>query len=469
MNRASIVWSCYAPLVALGLAVPPLAAGEGDLTPKAIAEFRAAVRMDGQTKALHNAVTNNDIDQLSLNRGILQQHNNLFTHKIKTKGVTNQNASGRCWLFACLNVLRPDIIEKRKLDGFEFSENYLAFWDKMEKANCFLEDMIELTDRDPLDREVQTILTQALDDGGWWEFAVALIKKYGVVPKDAMPETHSSGNTGVMNAVIRGQLKIEALKLRALKRQGKSLADLRAAKEKALAEVYRMLVLALGEPPVEFRWRFEDKDAKLSELRSYTPQSFFKEWTGGVDLDQYALLASNPGQEYEKLFRIARCRNVQGCTETQYVNVRPETLKELAAKSVLDNHPVWFAADVGKDQDRQRGIMAVDLYDRASIFGTKDRITKADRLLYREGGANHAMVLVGIDVQSGKPQKWLVENSWGKDKGHEGHWTLYDDWFDEHVYYIVVKKAYLPPKVLAALGQPPVVLPPWHPMAQASD
>ncbi|MGO9110191.1 MAG: aminopeptidase C [Thermoguttaceae bacterium] len=471
MKNLSFRNLAWAAASLLGLLVIPIVAvgDDGSLSPQEVATLQSSFRMDDHTRAMYNAITSIDISQLTLNRDIVRKHNDLFSDKIKTSSVTNQSASGRCWLFAGLNVLRPELVVKHKLGKFELSQSYLAFWDKMEKANCFLEDVIDLADRDTLDRDVQVVLTRAGVDDGWWEYVPALIKKYGVVPQEIMPETHSSSNTAQMNGVLRRKLKVEAVRLRQLKQESKSLAELRAEKARVLAEIYRLLVINLGEPPANFSWRFEDKDSKLSPMKIYTPQSFWREWVGEINFNDYVQLANVPGQDDGKLYQISHSRNIQGAPDVQYLNVKSDVLKAAALKSVLDKQPVWFAADVGKDQDTPRGIMEVGVHDFASIFGDSGKLTKAQNWSYYEGGPTHAMVLMGVDLQENKPVKWLVENSWGKEKGHEGYWSLYDNWFDEHLYMIVVKKAYVPKEILKLYGQMPIVLPRWHPMAQLSD
>jgi len=453
----------------IGLSAVPAIAADGSLSTQELAAVRSSFQMDDHTRAMYNAITNIDISQLTLNRDIVRKHNDLFSNKIKTSTVTNQAASGRCWLFAALNVLRPDLVVKHKLGKFELSQCYLAFWDKMEKANCFLEDIIDLADRDTLDRDMQVVLTRAGVDDGWWEYVPALIKKYGVVPQEIMPETRSSSNTAQMNRVLRNKLKVDAVRLRQFKGDGKSLADLRAEKAKMLAEIYRILVINLGEPPTEFSWRFEDKESKLSPIKTYTPQSFWKEWVGEINFDDYVQLGNVPGQDYGKLFELSHSRNIQESPDVQYLNLPIDVLKAAALKSVLDKQPVWFSADVGKDQDGARGIMAVGVHDDAPIFGAAAKLTKAQRWSHYEGNPTHAMVLMGVDLQKDKPVKWLVENSWGKERGHEGYWSLYDNWFDEHLYTLVVKKAYVPKEILKLYQQIPIVLPRWHPMAQLSD
>jgi bleomycin hydrolase len=412
---------------------------------------------------MYNAITNNDINDLALNRDILHRHNDVFSHKIKAKGVTDQRSSGRCWLFAGLNIMRPAVIEKYKLSSFEFSQNYLAFWDKMEKANCFLEQMIEFRDRDPLDREMEILLRSPFPDGGWWQYVVDLIEKYGVVPKEVMPETRSSENTRMMNRLISLKLRSEAVRLRNMNEEGKSVDELRAEKGRVLGEVYRMLVMNLGEPPTEFPWRFEDRDSVVSETRVYTPRQFFEEFVG-IDLNEYVNIFNDPTKDYGKRYRIALSRNMYDRDDISYANVPIDVLSEAAMRSVLDDEPVWFSCDVGKDQSRKHGIMAIGIFDYASIYDIDMPMTKAERALFRQSAPNHAMVFVGVDVKDDEPVKWLVENSWGTDDGGEGYWTLYDSWFDNHVYNVIVKKEYVPEEVLDIYAQDPIVLPPWDPM-----
>lgn len=438
-------------------------AGEGALSPELINNIQKSFKMDSQSRAIYNAVTNNDIDELALNRDLVRNHNDLFSHKIKTKGITNQKSSGRCWLFAGLNLMRPIVIQKHKLGEFEFSQNYLAFWDKMEKANCFLENMIELHDRDLLDREMEILLRDPIPDGGWWEYVVDLIKKYGAVPKEIMPETNSSEKTDMMNALIGRKLRMDAVKIREMASSGNSIESIRAEKEKMLEEIYRMLVVNLGEPPSEFTWRYEDKDSTVAASKTYTPKSFFDDFVN-INLDEYVSIFNDQAKELGKHYQIRLSRNIYDGRDIDYITVESGLLKEMAGKSVLADEPIWFACDVGKDQDGKRGIMATNIYDYGSIYQTDLDMTKDQRTLYRESTPNHAMVFIGVDIKDNKPIKWLVENSWGTDRGDGGYWTLYDSWFDNHVYEIIVKKRFVPENVLKMFDQPVIIVPPWDPM-----
>ncbi len=227
-------------------------------------------------------------------------------------------------------------------------------------------------------------------------------------------------------------------------------------------------MISYGQPPAEFAYRYVDKDKKVSELKKYTPQTFYKAWVG-VDLSQYVQICDDPTQPYGKHYRMRRVRNVVGSPDVHYVNLPIDSLKSMVAKSVIDDQPILFSADALKDMDRDNGIMQVGLYDYSKIFGVDLTLGKADRLKTRDGAPNHAMIFIGVNIQDNKPSKWLVENSWGKEHGKGGLWTMYDRWFDEHVYSIIVKKAYVPNGVLKMFQEESVELPPWAPMNSLFD
>jgi len=439
--------------------------GEGGLSADNIESFRTALDIDARGRVVFNAVTNNDINKLALNRELINQHNDHFNHKLDVGGITDQKSSGRCWLFASLNVLRPIVMKKHDLKDFEFSQNYLAFWDKLEKANCFLEYMIVFRDRDPLDRELQLYLESPFGDGGYWSYAQALIAKYGAVPKEIMPETNSSGKTGTMNRVISRRLRQGAAVLRRMHSEGQSVTALRGEKEKILGEIYGMLAVNLGEPPTEFRWRYEASDSTISTEKRYTPQSFYKEFVG-VDLAEYVTIFNNPLKPYEKHYSCALSRDMYDGEDFHYVNMEMSVLKELALKALLAGEVVTFSCDVGKDQDRKRGIMAMEIFDYGALFDSDLDMTKEDRARYFESSSNHMMALIGVDTADGRAVKWLVENSWGDDDGAKGYWTMYDDWFDMYVYDVVIRREHVPERILKVFEEEPVILPAWDPMSR---
>jgi len=436
---------------------------DGGLTPDVIQDVRQSFKMEASARALMNALTNNDIKKLALNRQMYVAHDNLFNHKIKTKGMTNQKKSGRCWLFAGLNTMRPKVIEKYKLKEFEFSQSYLFFWDKFEKANTFLEFIIETRDHDPLDRELQIILKSPFPDGGLWIYVVELIEKYGVVPKSAMPESEQTSNTGMMDRLISRKLRQDAAVLRELSENGATVSELRARKVKMLKEIYRMLILHFGVPPKEFRWRYETKDSVVSEIKTHTPKSFFEEVVD-VNLRDYVPIYNHPVRPYNKLYQMRLARNIYNRPDNTIINLDTQQMREFALKQLLDNQPVYFACDVSKEDSYEHGIMAPKIYDYEALYGVDFSMSKADKFRYLESHSTHAMVFVGVDTLEGEATKWLVENSWGDEKGDKGYWTMYDEWFDEYVYKVIINKKYLPKRVLDILETEPIVLPPWDPM-----
>lgn len=485
-------------VLAIASCLPVARAADGGLTPDLLDSLRQSYKRD---EVRFNALAANPINSLALNRSVVDAHNTHFSHRIKSKGITDQHSSGRCWLFAGLNTLRPAIIAKLDLDGFEFSESYLQFWDKLEKSNLYLEYMIELRDADPLDREWESVQKWTLGDGGWWQYVVALVGKYGVVPKEAMPATTASDNTDTLNNILERKLHVDGAKLRELHRTGADVKALRAYKQQAMVEVYRILAQTLGEPPQEFTWRptkkkkDDDKKAKsappkdgakkadakaaaktkepaldidLTPAKKYTPQSFYREMVGTA-LEDYVSLYYDPLNPMLKHYSFARSRNFADKADVDFVNISLDAMKQIAMKSVMANEPVWFGADVGKDQNKTLGIMANNLYNYGPIFDVNLHLDRAQRILFRDGGANHAMVFMGVDVVDNKPAKWLVENSWGADKGDKGTWTLYNNWFDEHVYMVIVNKRHVPADMLKVFTEPVTVLPPWYPGASGAN
>ena len=455
----------FLTLIFIGLFSGILCAGEtdGGLAQDQIQQLIKSVQMDPQMKASMNAVTNNDMKDLALNRAIATVNDDVFSFKLPTKGITDQESTGRCWLFAGMNIMRQKVIKKYSLDDFEFSQSYLAFWDHVEKANVFLEFIIDTRKRDILDRELDHMLDAPISDGGYWGYVANVVNKYGVCPKRFMNETKSSAGTSRMDYILNSMLRRDASILRNLGTQGKSLADLRNEKMKMLKDVFRVLVINYGEPPTEFVWRVESDSGKVSDPVKYTPQSFYKEFIG-LDLSDFVSLASYPHQPFNKNYSINLTRSMADKPDISMVNITMKELKEFALKALLDSNRVWFGCDMGHDVNGKKGLMIKGLYNWEELFGVKLDMTKKDRLDYRHSSSNHAMVLVGVDMVDGKPAKWRVENSWGKDRGDDGFFTMSDEWFDEYVLNVIVPKKYLPENILAIAKQTPTPLPVWDPM-----
>jgi len=431
-----------------------------------VSHFEMAFDAEPKNLLALNAVAKNGIGAVALSRAVVNRTNHTYSHLIETPEATHQKATGRCWLFAGLNTLRLAAMEKMNLESFELSQAYLMFWDKLEKANFFLENIIETRD-EPLDgRLVMWLLAYPVPDGGQWDMFVNLVKKYGVVPKSTMPETHNSSKSRPMNRLLVAKLREYAWVLREQHAQGAAVDDLRQAKGEMMVEFYRMLAIHLGKPPSSFLWEWRDKDKEFHRHGEITPQAFFEEYVG-FDLDDMVCLINAPTQDkpYNKLYTVAYLGNVVGGHIVRYLNVDIETLKKATAAMIVDGRAVWFGCDVGKMLERQVGILDLDVYDYDLVYGTRFKLDKAGRLDYGHSRMTHAMVLTGVDLDDSEgPMKWRVENSWGTEIGDKGYFVMSDRWFDEFLYEVMVSKAYLSPELLKVLDTAPVVLSPWDPM-----
>ncbi|MCS5651960.1 MAG: C1 family peptidase, partial [Candidatus Marinimicrobia bacterium] len=378
---------------------------------------------------------------------------------------TSQMRSGRCWGFAGLNLLRVYLGRKYKLKNFEFSQNYFIFFDKLEKANYFLENIIETVEQSIDSRLVMHLLSSPVQDGGQWDMFVNLLKKYGTVPKKVMAESHQSSNTAQMNKLVTRKLREFALQLREASSKGKGPSELRTMKEDMMSTIYQMLCISLGTPPEKFDWSIRNKKDKFQRFTGLTPQKFYKEHVG-INLDDFVCLINDPRSftEYNKTYTVEYLGNVSGGNIIRYLNLETDELRKYTIKSIKANDPVWFGCDVGKFFTRQFGVMDMNLFEFDRFYGTTFSMNKAQRLEYGDSVMTHAMLFTGVDLKDKKPTKWRVENSWGADHGEKGFDIMTDPWFDQFMYEVVIHKKHLTKKIIDMYNMEPIGLPPWDPM-----
>ncbi len=433
------------------------------LTTEDIKKMAEELNKHPQKSALINAISNNNINSLALNNENKGEVNYFINHKVESKGVSNQKNSGRCWLFTGLNVLRAQVIQKYDLGEFQFSQNYLFFYDQLEKANLFYNSMIETAFLPMEDREVEWLLKNPIGDGGQWTGVVDLVTKYGLVPSEAMPETYHSENTSALNNLLSRKLRADGLELRKMA-QGKIAREMVfMLKNKKLTEIYQILAFGLGEPPLQFSWQYQDKSGKISDAKTFTPQEFFKEVVQ-INFDDYVMLMNDPGKEMGKLYEIKYDRHTQEGRNWKYINLPAEEIKKFAVSSILANEGMYFSCDVGKQLESDKGILDLQNYDYNSLFGLNFDMPKQQRIQTYESGSTHGMALMGVNLTNDNtPDKWLLENSWGN-KGYNGFLIMTDEWFNEYMFRLVVNKKYVDEKTLKILEQEAVLLPPWDPM-----
>ena len=443
----------------------PESTQQGALNSSTLAGFQAKFEANPSNQLMQNVVTQHDVNDVALNRNIVTEAVHNFSTSLDDWKVTNQARSGRCWMFAGLNLFRVDTRKPLNVKDFEFSQNYVMFWDKMERANYVLEAVIETADQPIDDRTVAFLLSNPVSDGGQWDMFVSLVRKHGVVPKTVMPETESSSNSMRMNASLNYQIRQGALKIRNLYAKEAGLDELRDSKNQSLQVIYQILCIHLGTPPRSFNWQWKDKDGEFHRDGEMTPQDFAQKYIT-TPMEEYVCLVHDPRESSPqgRTYTVQYLGNVLDGTTIRYLNIDVELMKEITQKMLENGQPVWMGCDTGKQMHRDKGLWDAELFDYDSVYGAEFGLNKAERLEYHQTRMTHAMLFTGVDVVEGKPRRWRVENSWDDKVGDKGFFLMNDSWFAEYMFEIAAPKSYLPEDLQRALEQEPIVLPPWDPM-----
>ena len=449
-------------LLAVAMLVGALALNaqnKGGISADLLGEISKGYEGTAADKALRNALNTTPINTLALNADNLPVDTR-FSDMVTTKGRTNQLSSGRCWLFTGLNVLRAKMIEKFDMGPVMLSQNYVFFYDQLEKANLFLQGIIDTKNLPDDDRKVDWLFSNPIGDGGQFTGVSNLIMKYGVVPAEVFPESLNANNTSQMRAQLALKLREDGLRLR----QAPKGTDLQKMKVEQLKEIYRILALCLGVPPTEFTWTRTDAEGNVVSTEKYTPKSFYDKYIGTDLENNYVMVMNDPCREFYKVYEIEYDRHVYDGENWVYLNLPIEDIKQMAIASIKDNTAMYFSCDVGKFLLRDKGFADLGNFDYESLMGVTFGMNKKERVYTHASGSTHAMTLIAVDLKDGKPVKWMVENSWGANSGYQGNIIMTDDWFDEYMFRLVVDKKYVPASLMKYLDQKPILLPAWDPM-----
>ena len=443
----------------------PAANSDAALTQQHLDDFRTHFEANPAQRLMQNAVTQHDVHDVALNRAVVTEAVHTFSNVLDDWTVTNQARSGRCWMFAGLNLFRADTKNVLNLKQFEFSQNYLMFWDKLERANYLLEAIIETADRPTDDRTVAWLLHGPISDGGQWDMFVSLVQKHGVVPKTVMPETESSSNSARMNFILNYQLRQGAKEIRDLYAEEAGLEEMRRAKNQTLSAIYQVLCIHLGTPPGRFNWQWSDKDEEFHRDGEMTPVEFAAKYVT-TPMNEYVCLVHDPRETSPigRTFTIEYLGNVVDGSAIRYLNVEIQLMKDITMRMLQEGKPVWMGCDTSKQMHRNLGLWDADLFDYSGVYGADFSLDKAARLEYQQTRMTHAMLFTGVDIVDGKPRRWRVENSWDDKVGDKGFFLMNDSWFAEYMFEIAAPKSYLPEDLQRALELEPIVLPPWDPM-----
>ncbi|EJX07182.1 aminopeptidase C [gut metagenome] len=456
-------------MLALLLAVPATLlqaqSAAGGISTEMLEQFKTSHAASAANRALTHALAGTDINKLATNSNNPASYDTHFSHKVESKGITDQKSSGRCWLFTGLNVMRAKMIAQHHLGEFQFSQSYNFFFDQLEKSNLFLQAVIDKAKLPMEDKTVEWLFQHPLSDGGTFCGVQDVVMKYGVVPAEVMPETYAANNTSRMASILSLKLREYGLELRKALADGKKAKDVERRKTEMLGDIYHILALSLGEPPMKFTWTMKDAQGKPISTKEYTPKSFYEEYFGTNLKDQFVMLMNDPSRPYHKTYTIDLDRHSYDGNQWTYINLPMEEIKAMAIASIKDSTMMYYSCDVAKCYNPATGVSSLDNFDYASLFNVNFPMDKADRIRTFASASSHAMTLMAVDLdEQGRPKKWMVENSWGPTSGYRGHIIMTDEWFDEYSFRLVVDKKYVPAKTLKLLEQQPTLLPAWDPL-----
>jgi len=402
----------------------------------------------------------------------------VFSNRVELEGkpITNQRSTGRCWIFAALNTIRPLLCKKLNIEEFEFSQAYLFFWDKIERCNFFLNQIVvSLKKGEKIDgRLMSFLLEKPIEDGGQWDMLVNLINKYGLIPKKCYPESYSSENSSRLNSILKTKLREHTHEIQEKISAGISDGELTEMISGFMKQIYKVVAITLGPPPSTFTWQFYDKSKSSQTIGPLSPLEFYINHVKPVyNVDEKVCLVNDPRENspYGRPFTVDCLGNIVDGRPVRYNNQPIEVLIKAAADSIKAGEMVWFGCDVFKFFSSKFGVQNTDMVDYNLLFGDSfnpfNGLSRANRLVYGDSAMTHAMSITSChynNPEDPEPVKWRCENSWGEDRGEKGFICFTNQWFREFVYEIVVDRSFLTPEILSVDEKPVITLPAWDPM-----
>jgi len=443
----------------------------GEISLEKLAKVKAELEKDSTFRITRNALTNVELQHIALNWDRYVAIDHTFSHCVYPElAATDQYESGRCWIFAGLNLMRIPFCREHNIHTFEFSQSYLFFYDKLEKVNYFLENILKTSNESHDSRLVSYLLKDPICDGGQWDMFTNVVKKYGLVPKSVYPDSFAAIRSAPLNYILTLKLREWALKLRTLKKEGVSSKELSDVKDEMISKAYKILATHFGFPPETFDWEYWNNDGDFVAHRNLTPKTFFSDLVK-FPLDDMVCLVNSPRAitPYNQTYVISYLGNVVGGKPITYLNVNMDVIRQATIDTIKDNNPVFFGCDVAKFFHGGLGVMDTELFEYDILYDMPFTLDKVSKMNYGETQITHAMLFTGVNLIDGVPNRWRVENSWGRYMGDQGYFVMTDKWFEEYMLEVVINKKYLSDEVLKNYQKKPQILPPWDPLGALAN
>jgi len=431
---------------------------ESQISLEQIREFSKVYNADKTNKIIENSITKNGLENSCINRDIIIENQPVFNIELPESKRYDQQDSWRCWIYGGLNLIKHNIAQNLNVNvmDLELSNNHIAFFDKLEKSNNTYENIINIENIDFDYLHKESILKYCVSEGGYWEWFVSIVNKYGILPYAYNPNAVESTNYEKVEYLYTEKVKKDIIKLLDLKKNRTDINLLRKEKNKFLQENYILLCKILGEPVTEFNYEYKDKNGEYKRIEKLTPIEFKNKFLD-LELENFVQIGNIPmyNKEYYKVYKKKYLGNIYQESYVKYINLPIGDLKELTIKQLKDGIPVYMGAHILKCRDEKSGILDSRLYNYEDTLNFKT-LSKEEALNLYDISMHHIMIFTGVNLINNKPQKWKIEDSYGDKEKVNGYYIMNDNFFDEFVLSVVIDKKYLTQKQLGLLKQEPI-------------
>lgn len=415
-----------------------------------IKEFSKIYNEDINNKNIEEQIKQYGLDKVCINKEIIAENPPYFNLELEETKRYDQKDSLRCWAFSGINVIKRNMANNLSMDvmKFELSDNFIAFFHRLEKANTTYERIITSKTID-IDKIVKkNILKNPIEEVGNWQTFVGIVKKYGLVPMKVMPTTFEGMSATKVTNIFSEIVRKNGITLLMLKNQDKNINELRKIKIKMLANDYEFLSKVYGEPVEVFDYNYIDKNGNNVSLKNISPNQFAHQFLS-IDIENFVFISNVPkkNRKYGQKLKNPESININKMKYTEFLHVSIEELKDLSIKQLKDNIPVMVGIYIRKFADKISGILDTRLYNYEKLVKYKS-LSKEDGILVDDIKLHHWMTITGVQIENGISKRWKVEDSYGDKEKVNGYYIMNDNYFDKYVFTVIINKKYLSKKQL---------------------